>query len=269
MYPYDILPGIDLYVILLGLAVVAAIVSFSKLSDKLGIEGKVHNFCLYAAIGAVLLGYGSAVVFQALYNIVREGGFVINQGTGATFYGGLIGGAACFLAIYFGIGHFRFEKKIHVKRFWDVTDGAAAAIVIAHSIGRIGCLMAGCCHGAETDAWYGIKMVAINKTVVPTQLFEALFLFALFLLFVYRINNKKSYNLPIYMMGYGVWRFLLEYVRADYRGTTIFSFMTPSQLIAVIMFLAGAALLIVMMKFKMSYKAVVTESIEAEVSENE
>lgn len=250
MCPNDILPGIDLYVILLGLAVVAAILSFSKLSDVMGLEAKIHNFCLYTAIGAVVLGYGSAVLFQAFYNIAEVGRFEIGKGTGATFYGGFIGGASCFLAIYFGVGHFLFKDKLHVKRIFDVTDLAAAAIVIAHSIGRIGCLMAGCCYGAKTDAWYGIKMVALGYKVVPTQLFEALFLLALFIVFAFRIFKKKSYNLSIYMIAYGVWRFFIEYLRDDYRGSTFVSALTPSQLTALVMIAAGIALAVFMMLLK-------------------
>lgn len=265
MCPNDILPGIDLYVIFLGLGVVAAIIAFSKLSDLLMLEAKVHNFTLYTAIAAVVLGYGSAVLFQAFYNMADEGEFVINQGTGATFYGGLIGGAAAFFAIYFIAGHFVFKDKLHVRRVFAVTDGAAASIVIAHSLGRIGCLMAGCCHGKVTDAWYGIYMPALRAKVVPIQLFEALFLLALFFYFVYRIRNKKTYNIAIYMIAYGAWRFVIEYFRTDDRGETFVPFLTPSQLTAVFMII-GAVILIFIMKYFMSK---VSEAQGQEVVENE
>jgi len=265
MYPYDILPGIDLYVIFLGLGVVAAIMTFSKLSDVIGIEGRVHNFALYTTIVSVVLGYGSAVLFQAFYNIAEEGRFVINKGTGATFYGGLIGGAATFLAIYFIAGHFVFKDKVHVGRIFDVTDGAAAAIVIAHSLGRIGCLMAGCCHGSITESWCGVYMVGLNAKVIPIQLFEALFLFALFVLFVVRIRHQKSYNMPIYMIAYGVWRFFVEYLRSDDRGSTFVSFLSPSQLTAVLMIIGGVALILIMKYFKGKIEA--KEALET--SENE
>lgn len=243
MFPYEIIPGIDLYVVFFALAGVAAIMTFSKLSDKLGFEAKVHNFVLYTAIAAILLGYGSAVLFQAFYNIAKVGHFEINQNTGATFYGGLIGGATAFLLIYFGIGHFLFEDKANVRRFLDVANCAAPAIAIAHSLGRLGCLMAGCCHGAVTDKWYGIYMVALDKKVVPVQLFESIFLMALFIFFVYRVIKRKNYNLPLYMIIYGVWRFFIEYLRNDYRGTTFVSTLTPSQLTAIFMVVGGIALL--------------------------
>ncbi len=243
MYPNDILPGIDLYVVFLALAVVAAIVTFSKTSDVLKINGKLHNFCLYTAIGAVVLGYGSAVLFQAFYNIAELGRFEINQSTGATFYGGLIGGATFFLAIYFGVGHFVFKDKTHTADFFKVADCVAPAIAIAHSLGRLGCLMAGCCYGAVTDKWYGIYMVSIGKKVVPVQLFESIFLLLLFAFFIFRIFKKKTYNLPLYMIIYGVWRFFIEYFRTDNRGTTFISALTPSQLTAVVMIICGIALI--------------------------
>ncbi len=185
-------------------------------------------------------------MFQAFYNIGKYGEFRLDTQTGATFYGGLIGGAASFLLIYFIVGHFVFrENHEHLRQFWHLADIAAICISVAHGIGRIGCLMAGCCHGAVTDKWYGIYMVSKQIKVVPIQLFEALVLFAICALCVYRLIKGKRDNLPLYMIVYGVWRFFIEYARTDYRGTTLVSFLTPSQLTAVVMVLGGIALLIV------------------------
>ena len=50
------------------------------------------------------------------------------------------------------------------------------------------------------------------------------------------------------MMLYGIWRFFLEYARADYRGTTLVSFLTPSQLTAVAM-VVGAVVLFVVQRY--------------------
>ena len=51
--------------------------------------------------------------------------------------------------------------------------------------------------------------------------------------------------MPIYAFAYGTWRFLIEYVRADDRGETIVSFLSPSQLFALVLILGGAVLLAV------------------------
>lgn len=240
MYPKEILPGIDLYLILLCVAAVAAIFTYRILADKRGLGASLQNLCLFGAVAAILVGYYSAVLFQAFYNIPKYGEFRLNSSTGATFYGGLIGGAAFFLALYFIAGKFIFKGTgEHIKQFWCVADIAAPCIAVAHGFGRIGCLMAGCCHGKETDAWYGIYMSSAGARVVPIQLFEALVLFGLFAFFVYRVIRGKTYNLPLYMAVYGIWRFIIEYARDDYRGYTFVEFLTPSQLTALFM-IAGA-----------------------------
>ena len=51
--------------------------------------------------------------------------------------------------------------------------------------------------------------------------------------------------MPIYAIVYGIWRFFIEYARADHRGETVVSFLTPSQLIAILMIAAGIAYLCV------------------------
>ena len=45
--------------------------------------------------------------------------------------------------------------------------------------------------------------------------------------------------MSIYMLSYGIWRFIIENFRADDRGSTIVNFLTPSQLTAVIMILGS------------------------------
>ncbi len=242
MYPYALFLDVDLYTVFLCVGILGAILVFRIFSDRAKMFWKLQNFTLVTAVVSITLGYFSAVFFQALYDIERRGGFVLDTSTGATFYGGLIGGAACFLLIYFGIGALFFKEKQNVKSFFTIADIAAASIAVAHAFGRIGCLMAGCCHGKITDAWYAIYMPAIGAKAVPLQLYEALFLFALFGFFVWRLLTKRSCNLPLYMVLYGVWRFVIEYFRTDDRGSTVVDFLSPSQFIAVLMVLGSVAL---------------------------
>lgn len=245
MYPYDIFLGLDLYSIFLCVGVFVCILTFSKLADALSLSARLQKFCYICAMLAIPLGYGSAVLFQAFYNYLDDGIFVISQSTGATFFGGLLGGAGVFLLAYFVGGRFMFSDGYHKKSFFGVANAASASIAVAHALGRIGCLMAGCCHGMTTDSWYGIYMHGSfgYQKYVPVQLFEALFLFALFGFIVYRIYRGGSLCLPIYMTVYGVWRFFAEYLRADDRGQSPVSFLSPSQLTAVLLVLGGAALL--------------------------
>ena len=271
MYPYDILPGIDLYVIFLCVAVISAMVIYRIMADRLKICAKLQNLCIYTAVAAIVFGYFSAVLFQAVYDIKKNGAFVINLQTGATFYGGLIGGAGMFLLIYFIAGKKIFPQKEHITHFFDVADAAACSITVAHAFGRLGCLMAGCCYGSETNAWYGIKMLEHGEWVkrVPTQLFEAIFLALIFLYLFARIKDKQSYCLQIYMILYGFWRFILEFIRDDYRGSTVIELVTPSQLTAIIMVLGGILLIIIQKKHRDSIAAGVSTISKAVEDEYE
>lgn len=246
MYPYSLFWGIDLYTIFLCVGIIAALLCFRIFSDRKKMYWRLQNFTVITAVLSITSGYGSAVLFQGLYNFLAEpsSGFVLDNRTGSTFYGGLIGGAAVFLLIYFAVGALIFKDKIHIKCFFSVTDIAAASIAVAHGFGRLGCLMAGCCHGAITDAWYGVYFVSYRVKAVPIQLFESIFLFALFGFFCYRIIKGKSCNLPLYMMLYGAWRFFIEFFRGDDRGATVVSFLTPSQLIATLMIIGSVALFV-------------------------
>ena len=44
------------------------------------------------------------------------------------------------------------------------------------------------------------------------------------------------------MAIYGAWRFVIEYFRKDYRGSTVVDFLSPSQFIAILMIIGSVAL---------------------------
>lgn len=255
MYPYPLITfpdgsGISLYEIFIVVGVIAAIVLFRILADRRNLPAKLQNLILIGAVVSFIVGYFFAVLFQAIYDIAERGAFIIDKNTGATFYGGFIGGAACMLLIYFIGGHLLFKKQNneHLRWFPSFVNIAAACVPLAHGFGRIGCLFGGCCYGMETDAWFGIPMDIgtmdhVYVKVVPTQLFEAIFLFALAAFLIWRNWKGKGFCLPTYLIGYGVWRFLIEYLRDDDRGQTFLSFLTPSQLTAVVLVLIGCALI--------------------------
>lgn len=243
MYPYKIFGDFDLYTLLILVGAIACLVLVRLLADRIGISDGITNLTLIAGIGGMALGYFAAVLFQAFYNYLETGKFVI--GSGATFYGGLIGGALGFLLIYFVGGRlFCRAEKPHTQ-FFAVASLAACGIPLAHGFGRIGCLMAGCCYGRPTDAWYGIYMVALDARVIPTQLIEAIFLFLLCALLVWLTLKRARGVLAIYMGAYGVFRFLLEFLRGDPRGEAPISLFTPSQLTAILMLFGAAALYLV------------------------
>ena len=240
MYPYDIIGEIGLYEIFIALGMIAAITAYRIAADKLKIGARLFNFTLICGLCAIAFGLFSAVFFQALYNISERGAFIIDKETGATFAGGLIGGAALFFVLYFSFG--KKADKRYVSELSKVVDAAICAVPAAHALGRIGCLMDGCCYGKPTDSFVGIYMKNLGYKVIPTQLFEALFLVALVAFMFVMIVKCGRYIMCIYLFGYGVWRFFIEFLRGDDRGTSFVPFLSPSQTVAV-MFVIGAAVL--------------------------
>ena len=184
----------DLYSILISVGVIVCMIFIRLQADWRGLKAKLQNLILFNTIAAVVLGYGGAVLLQAFYNYMAKGKFEIVNSTGSTFYGGLIGGTAMFIIIYFVVGRFLYPDGYHARNFRTVSDLAPAAITVAHGFGRLGCLMAGCCYGAKCDAWYCIEMVQLGYKVVPVQLFEALFLFALSALLLILFKEGKKYE---------------------------------------------------------------------------
>ena len=262
MYPDKILGLFHLYGLMIAIGILACFGLLFWYGKKKNIEENFVDFLFYNGVISIAVGFGSAALFQATYNWIETGHW---EWQGITFIGGLIGGIVTFLVVYF------IMRKRYKTRLLDVLSFIPCCILIAHAFGRLGCLFAGCCHGPETDAWYGIYMYAVSfgkyATVVPTQLFEALFLFALcgicFFL-VWKFNFK--HNLSVYLIAYGIFRFCLEYVRADDRGELVPG-LTPSQFWSVVMVVAGIALIFVLNIFFKKRAAEIEGMLEAQAAE--
>ena len=56
MFPNELLPGIDMYLIMLCLAAFAAILVFRMFADKLKIGAKLQNFCMINAVLSIIIG---------------------------------------------------------------------------------------------------------------------------------------------------------------------------------------------------------------------
>lgn len=224
------------------LGILAALVVVRVYADRLKIEAKLQNCGILTAVAAIFSGYGFAILFQAVYDAIESGSYLFSETTGVTFYGGLIGGTGVFVLLWFTV-----VRKICGRRAVELFPRAlgigACAIAIAHSIGRIGCLMAGCCHGGVTQSWIGIWHPALNAKVIPTQLLESIFLFELFLLLSWLLFRTQVNGMGVYMVLYGVFRFVIEFVRTDDRGALVPG-LSPSQLWSLVLIAAGGAILL-------------------------
>ncbi len=248
MHPDPLINGlnVNLYGVMIAVGLLACFGVLFLFGRKKGLDGGFLDFIFYDAVVAIVLGFLSASLFQAFYNYLEnpEDGFRI--GSGITFIGGLIGGVITFIAVFF------IFKKYAKGKLFDVVVIAPCCILIAHAFGRLGCLFAGCCHGeylGSSPVAGGIYMrpaSGIAGYYVPTQLYEALFLFFLFGVCTLLYFSKKGYNftMPVYLIGYGIFRFIIEIFRDDNRGQLVGS-ISPSQFWSILMVVIGVALIFI------------------------
>ena len=160
---------------------------------------------------------------------------------GLVFSGGLI---AVLLALGWYLRRHRFS-------FWKIGDLLAPSAAIGQGIGRLGCLMAGCCYGKPTDLKWGVvfthpnSLAPLNIPLHPTQLYGALSGFVIFGVLFY-LHTKKQFEgqlLLWFLILHSTARLFVERFRGDERGFILGSDMTVTQLFALlILFSAVIAL---------------------------
>ena len=217
---------------ILGFLSAFLLVVFYLKRNKITKEG-IIDFAIctcFTIVGSIIF----AILFENLYELIKEG-WSHKFNFHMTFYGGLIGGVGTFILVYHIM---RKDVNFDIK---DVVKVAPAAIALGHGFGRIGCFLAGCCHGMPTDSWIGLPCSQDNPgvKVVPTQLIEAIFLFVLAVVLIFLLLKKNfKYNFVVYVASYGVFRFVIEFFRGDERGVSFF--LSPSQVWSIILILGAA-----------------------------
>lgn len=151
---------------------------------------------------------------------------------GLTLYGGLL------LALPGALLYCR-RKRLDFLR---VADLLAPWVLVGQAIGRIGCLLEGCCYGAATSGPLGVKLPGHAGPTHPTQIYEALADLALAALVARVGSGRRGARLGWMLIGYAVVRALLELLRADPRGSL--GPLSTSQIIAAPAVAVGAWLVV-------------------------
>lgn len=251
---------IPMYGLMIAIGIIICFLILRYGCKKKGIPSKFEDYIEFSGVLTIIFGFFSATVFQAVYNYIENPSYGFHIGNGFTFLGGLIGGAAFFLVVYFTYG----RKKVgpYLTKSLPII---ACSILIAHAFGRIGCFFAGCCYGKETTSWIGMVFPYSDKPttkVYPTQLFEALYLLITFGVCFYLTMKKDfKYTFCIYLISYGVFRFLIEFLRDDDRGSFIPG-LSPSQFWSLLMIPLGVCLFFFLKK---QYQIIEKEDKEKEL----
>jgi phosphatidylglycerol---prolipoprotein diacylglyceryl transferase len=172
-------------------------------------------------------------------------------GGGLTFYGGFIGAT---LAAGWLFRRDRFP-------FWKGVDMGGMMVPIGLGLGRLGCLMVGCCFGDTSEAPWALafpshspasewqfreKMLASplseSLSVHPTQIYESLAALAIAAITILYVQGRKRYDgqvFVVFLVLYASSRFVIEFWRSDDRGGWLLS---TSQWIGLAMIAAAAAI---------------------------
>ena len=121
-------------------------------------------------------------------------------------------------------------------------DRFAALLPFTIGIGRVGCLTTGCCGGLPFDGWCALRGPdGIPR--YPTQVMEMVFQFSIGLLFVYFVRKRILFGrlFSLYLVIYGVFRFLTEFVRDTPK---FYGGLSGYQLLAIVMIGLGTAFLV-------------------------
>ena len=227
------------YGLMLAIGVIAAFMVAEKRSPKKGLDPEqIFSLGIWCAVGGFL---GAKVLYLITeYEKLFAGRMTFRDVMyGFVVYGGIIGG---ILAGYL----YCKVKKLNFLKYFDLV---MPEIALAQGFGRIGCFLAGCCYGRQTDSCLGVmfpegSMAPSGVKLLPTQLFMSAgdFLIALALI-LYARKNKVDGNVGAgYLVLYGVGRFAIEFLRNDVRGSV--GALSTSQFISIFIVAAGVALMV-------------------------
>jgi phosphatidylglycerol:prolipoprotein diacylglycerol transferase len=259
--PWDPVP-IYSYGVMLGLSLIAGWYLALRLAEADGLpRDKIASCYMWTAISAVVCSRLLYVFTNwddfdgHLIDIVK-----VNKG-GLVAYGGFLGG---FLASWI----YCARHKLSILKW---ADNAVPSVSLGLAMTRIGCFLYGCDFGARANVKWAVRFPGPNRfaplgspafehhvrhydlpatatesfPVHPTQLYESLLGLTLVatLLMVRKHRKLDGVGFLTFIWGYGIVRFLLEFIRDDDQRGALGHFST-SQIIAVVTSVMGVGLLL-------------------------
>jgi phosphatidylglycerol:prolipoprotein diacylglycerol transferase len=162
---------------------------------------------------------------------------------GMVYYGAIVGGSLAGL----------WAARKHHLSFLFYGDIIYPYIVLSSGLGRIGCLLRGCCYGKPTALPWGIAfhdpLAAARPLEIPLHPTQAYLIIAGVVIFiVLRLAlAAKRFNGEIVFLSfilYGASRFLIDFWRADLPTYSVLAWdLTASQIVSIFVLTLGVVLL--------------------------
>jgi phosphatidylglycerol:prolipoprotein diacylglycerol transferase len=239
--------------------VVAFAVTYGLVRHRIKKEGwsvamsKIDDFMFYAMIGVIAGGRMGYVLFYEWQTFVRAPWKIIIpfeqvQGVweftglyGMSFHGGAIGVALMFI----------WYCRKHQLPMLTWSDLFTPAIPLGYTFGRIGNFINGELYGRPTDVAWAMVFPSDPYQLLrhPSQLYEGFLEGIVLFAVLWSLKRKWNYAGAIsclYLVGYGVIRFFVEFTREpDEHLGFVWGPLSMGQLLSVVMVVTGCLLWII------------------------
>ena len=201
--------------------------------QRIGESGDLaYELVISAAVGGI--------VGAKVYYLIKHWSFVVEDplgmvfsGAGLVWYGGLIGGVAAV------IWWLHYRRKSVGK----IGNIVAPHLALGQAFGRIGCLLVGDDYGVPSSLPWAVAfprgVPPTTDSVHPTQIYEALLLFGIFLLLRAQLRRDVTNWFVVY--GYcllaGMQRLLIEFIRTN---EVVAVGLTLAQFFSIALIMVGA-----------------------------
>jgi len=197
---------------------------------------EISDLVFYFALGTVLGGRIGYTLFYNLSGFLADPSviFRIWQG-GMSYHGGMLG---VFVAMWLYARHTG-------RTFFQVTDFLAPLVPIGLGAGRLGNFINGELWGRPTDLPWGMVFPFVDaQPRHPSMLYELLLEGLLLFVILWLYSRKPRPTMAVsglYLVCYGVFRFVVEFVRMpDVQiGYLAFDWLTMGQILSLPMIIIG------------------------------
>lgn len=229
------------YGIMVVLAVVAVIAISLREAKRVGLaEEQIYSVGLWAIIGGIIVSRLLHVIDKWGYYMANPVQIVGFQGL--TVYGAVLGALLAIL-IYCWV------KRIS---FWQMGDVVAPGAILGQAIGRIGCLLNGCCYGLPTSLPWGVvytnpgSYCPLGEPFQPTQIYHLIWNLTGFgILWSLRCRLKPQGSLfLLYLALYAAGDLSIRFVRA---GEPFLFGLQQAQLIGIVILVVTVPWLVIRM----------------------
>ncbi|MBS8241965.1 prolipoprotein diacylglyceryl transferase [Marinobacter lipolyticus] len=206
-------------------------------------EDQVGDLLFYIALGVILGGRFGYVVFYNFDAFIADPLWLLRVWEGGmSFHGGLLG---VMLAMWW------YGRKVG-SGFWPMADFVAPLVPIGLGAGRIGNFINGELWGKPTDVPWGMVFPQAPDALArhPSQLYQFALEGVVFFIILWWFSAKPRPRMAVsglFLVCYGVFRFLVEFVRQPdpQLGYLAFDWLTMGQVLSFPMIVAGAGLMLI------------------------